>query len=1048
MSENITVAVRVRPFLPDESPSSSCVSVRNNQVELGNCRCFAFDYIFDQQADADCVFSCLGHPVADAVMGGFNASTIAYGQTGSGKTFTMTALAADVIREIFYRLPKTTHHVGGADGFTMQLSVLEVYNESLGDLLKPLNAMDGGGGASSSPTRTNNSNRSFSQSSNSPPKEGSAAPQLREDPKGGIYVSGLTVVDIRIEEELLRHIDRATANRKTASTMMNATSSRSHCIFTLTLQHRGGTSRCCFVDLAGSERLKKSLGLSLGGPSYTGRDAGEPTGSLETIVGSHATALDRIKEGISINGGLLALGNVIAALSERKPHVPYRSSKLTRVLQPMLGGNSKTTIVACISPLAMSFEETLNTLKYADRAKSIKTSPHFVVSTFDSAEESQRTIMALRRELESTQKLLAVTLADRGSGPAATSSTSGPPGDVHRRGDHSTHGKNVTGGTAATSAAHSERCRKTTNGVRRMSAPEFGSSSPLPPPVPATHVLMAKQVRDLQQQLADEQSNTKRLEDDLFKAEYLTMIEVENRKALEERIAELTSALLDPKPSSDTMSSVRTASASSSGLALQAGDERVGLRGRRVKAKGEPRRRLCAALTLEGGVDAAVSEPTDGTHPTVPQIEALAAQNATAARQLAQYQRELASLTRAKAQLEEELRQAEERIEAVSMAREKKEKRKAKLHATFVERLRRAEAEIVEYQRRVKRAEQEINMRSLNMERMSHLQKQVRSLREETSRQRAGEAQRMQQSVAHQQEVDRLVRQLQDSEDQVKKLKRSLAIKTQKVARVKAATSFELPSATPKCVPQTEEKTQSQSTTPTKVVRICLPGSPTAGASSSSSADPKSPQSAPTQHLINNKVVTLGRLEKELGDLQAYRQVLAMAQLQDAPKYRKAIKGYRRRLSVIERGLSEESKAPNSAVRDQLLTEKDSIEKQIKQLDSFEEMFGQASLQLEEFDHRIDSLNETRKYHLRQVRQLQHMAESNSHDTSDLGNATAHSPSNPPASVLGIQTSPARHVTASGSLDAGQSAYIAQLEDMVAFLQAETNSLKGRLTHK
>lgn len=104
----------------------------------------------------------------------------------------------------------------------------------------------------------------------------------------------------------------------------------------------------------------------------------------------------RMREGISVNTGLLALGNVIVALCDHKPYIPYRASKLTRLLQPMLNGLSRTCMVACISPHYGALEETLNTLKYAYRAKSIKVHPHVMLSHFDSREDAERTIIALR----------------------------------------------------------------------------------------------------------------------------------------------------------------------------------------------------------------------------------------------------------------------------------------------------------------------------------------------------------------------------------------------------------------------------------------------------------------------------------------------------------------------------------------------------------------------------------------------------------------------------------------------------------------------------
>ena len=194
---------------------------------------------------------------------------------------------------------------------------------------------------------------------------------IREEKNGNISVYGLREEKVNCYEELAACLDRGSNFRSTASTLMNTCSSRSHAIFTISIEqhiiedlykadvpaHQPGdasseefmVAKFHFVDLAGSERAKR-------------------TGATGATL----------KEGISINKGLLALGNVISALTEesnKKGHVPYRDSKLTRILQDSLGGNSRTTMIACVSPAEINFEETLNSLKYASRARNIKNKP-------------------------------------------------------------------------------------------------------------------------------------------------------------------------------------------------------------------------------------------------------------------------------------------------------------------------------------------------------------------------------------------------------------------------------------------------------------------------------------------------------------------------------------------------------------------------------------------------------------------------------------------------------------------------------------------------
>lgn len=220
--------------------------------------------------------------------------------------------------------------------------------------------------------------------------------KIHEDPSGGIHIKGVTMRPVTSAEEALQCLRLGALSRTTASTQMNSSSSRSHAIFTLHIKQQRLvviensltesrddndinaanefemlSAKFHFVDLAGSERLKRT--------GATG---------------------ERAKEGISINCGLLALGNVISALgdmSKRALHVPYRDSKLTRLLQDSLGGNSQTVMIACISPSDRDFMETLNTLKYANRARNIKN------KIMINQDKSSRTITTLKQQIVQLQ---------------------------------------------------------------------------------------------------------------------------------------------------------------------------------------------------------------------------------------------------------------------------------------------------------------------------------------------------------------------------------------------------------------------------------------------------------------------------------------------------------------------------------------------------------------------------------------------------------------------------------------------------------------------
>ena len=232
----------------------------------------------------------------------------------------------------------------------LKVSFLEIYNEEILDLLDPKSGFT--------------ANRMMKKQSNN-------SVTIREEKDGSIGLYGLIEEKVGSYEEMLACLERGSLSRSTSSTLMNETSSRSHAIFSITLeQHQIDdlykskksdskisevvsetpefiTAKFHFVDLAGSERIKKT--------GATG---------------------NTLKEGININKGLLCLGNVIAALTESTSHhIPYRDSKLTRILQDSLGGNARTYMIACVSPAESNYDETLNTLKYASRARNIKNKP-------------------------------------------------------------------------------------------------------------------------------------------------------------------------------------------------------------------------------------------------------------------------------------------------------------------------------------------------------------------------------------------------------------------------------------------------------------------------------------------------------------------------------------------------------------------------------------------------------------------------------------------------------------------------------------------------
>ncbi|GMR41799.1 hypothetical protein PMAYCL1PPCAC_11994 [Pristionchus mayeri] len=284
-------------------------------------------------ADQRKVFSDLGKGVLDNAWAGYNCSLFAYGQTGSGKSYSMVGSKTNkgiipiVCEELFNRIGEKK---GGDVDCEVFISMFEIYCEKVRDLL----------------------------TTKQPPKGGL---KIREHPKTGFYVEGLSSAPVSSYKEIEGKINEGTKNRTVAATAMNATSSRAHTIVKIKFNQKtkkggGGTttktSEINLVDLAGSERQDKA-----------------------------DTEGDRLKEGIVINQSLTTLGRVIKALADQQNskgkkggnQVPYRDSALTCLLKNALGGNSKTIMIAALSPADDNYEETLSTLRFADRAKSIKT---------------------------------------------------------------------------------------------------------------------------------------------------------------------------------------------------------------------------------------------------------------------------------------------------------------------------------------------------------------------------------------------------------------------------------------------------------------------------------------------------------------------------------------------------------------------------------------------------------------------------------------------------------------------------------------------------
>ncbi|KAM4747532.1 kinesin-like protein KIF21A isoform 3-T3 [Rhinophrynus dorsalis] len=389
---SVRVALRIRPQLAKEKIEGChiCTSVTPGepQVVLGKDKAFTFDHVFDINSVQEEIYMQCTEKLIEGCFEGYNATVFAYGQTGSGKTYTMgTGFDVNISEEEQGIIPRAVRHLFKRieekkqtaleqglppPDFKVNSQFLELYNEEVLDLFDTTRDID---------ARNKKSNI-----------------KIHEDSTGGIYTVGVTTRSVNSEAEMMQCLKLGALSRTTASTQMNVQSSRSHAIFTIHLcqsrvcpkidtendldnritsettqmnEFETLTAKFHFVDLAGSERLKRT--------GATG---------------------DRAKEGISINCGLLALGNVISALgdkSKKVTHVPYRDSKLTRLLQDSLGGNSQTVMIACVSPSDRDFMETLNTLKYANRARNIKN------KVMVNQDRTSQQINALRNEITRLQ---------------------------------------------------------------------------------------------------------------------------------------------------------------------------------------------------------------------------------------------------------------------------------------------------------------------------------------------------------------------------------------------------------------------------------------------------------------------------------------------------------------------------------------------------------------------------------------------------------------------------------------------------------------------
>ncbi|XP_061824025.1 kinesin-like protein KIF3C [Nerophis lumbriciformis] len=363
--EAVRVVTRCRP-LSSKEEAANCQSILELDDKLGQIRIrnpkappdepvkvFTFDSVYGRESKQSDIYDDAVRPLVDAVLGGFNGTVLAYGQTGTGKTHTMQGVPGDPdMRGV---IPNSFHHIfthisrTQRQKYLVRSSYLEIYQEEIRDLLR---------------------------------KDNNRKLELKESPDYGVYVKDLSSVVTKNATEIQHVMNLGDQSRSVGFTYMNERSSRSHAIFVVTVESSQEgpdgedhirVGKLNMVDLAGSERQSK-------------------TGAKG----------ERLKEATKINLSLSALGNVISALADGKGgHVPYRDSKLTRLLQDSLGGNAKTVMIATVGPSPRNHHESLATLRYANRAKNIKNKPR-VNEDPEAAllREFQREIARLKAQLE------------------------------------------------------------------------------------------------------------------------------------------------------------------------------------------------------------------------------------------------------------------------------------------------------------------------------------------------------------------------------------------------------------------------------------------------------------------------------------------------------------------------------------------------------------------------------------------------------------------------------------------------------------------------
>ncbi|KAF9966148.1 hypothetical protein BGZ70_003147, partial [Mortierella alpina] len=384
-TENVTVTVRIRPFSNSELKAAGgpteVWAVSDDGAKIGyavdyavSARRTPVDYIYDcalTGSDNELIYSASVKNLVQSAMEGYNGTVFAYGQTSSGKTYSGTenhpGITPRAVEDIFKYIRENSDRE-----FLLRVSYLEIYNESIRDLLSP-EAID---------------------------------LRIHEDRRRGVYVSPLKEEIVTTPSQVMRIIERGDYQRHVSSTDFNAHSSRSHSIFQIVIESR---DRSPAAAQPGSPTARKPLSGSKSAAAVRVSQL-----NLIDLAGSEKAASneERRKEGAFINKSLLTLGTVISKLTEEKgAHIPYRDSKLTRILQSSLNGNARVSVICTISPSSLNVEESHNTLKFAARVKKVVTK-----AQTNQVMDDKALLEKYRREISELKAQLMLTAAAGGGG--------------------------------------------------------------------------------------------------------------------------------------------------------------------------------------------------------------------------------------------------------------------------------------------------------------------------------------------------------------------------------------------------------------------------------------------------------------------------------------------------------------------------------------------------------------------------------------------------------------------------------------------------------